>query len=146
MDPTAEQGGKSQVNPQGWANSPFFSHTFVITSTTTTPRPPDSWPSNQQRSAAHQHPSRSVNQCLFIAGNLFCSGSQPALAPSVLGLWRRCSAAKVGSHWHAAAYRPHGPDVALEANPSHCSPWETRFVHLLARSLSVKTVPSLKNK
>lgn len=134
MDPTAERGGKSQVNPQGWANPPFFSHTFVIT--TTLPPPPfpaDSWPPNQQRSTAYQHPSRSVNQCPLIAGNSSRSGSQPALAPSVLRLWRRCSAAEVGSHCHAASLQatwarrgPGGESVPLQSvRDDVCSPADT---------------------
>lgn len=62
--------------------------------------------------------SRSVNQRLFIAGTLPCPRSQPSLAPSVPGLWRRNSAAKVGSHWPAAPSRPCGPDLGPETDPS----------------------------
>lgn len=125
------RGPEDEASPPGWPN-----HPFLDTHLSYPPHlllPPDGWPCNQQGSAAQKEPpapqpsvrSRSVNQRLFIAGTLSCPGSQPSLAPSVLGLWRRGSAAKVGSHWPAAPSRPHRPDLGPETDPSY---WSLRMV------------------
>lgn len=125
------RGPEDEASPLGWPNHPFSDthlsyppHLLLLLLPL-----PDGWPCNQQRSAAQKEPpapqpsvrSRSVNQRLFIAGTLSCPGSQPSLAPSVPGLWRRSSAAKVGSHWPAAPSRPYGSDLGLETDPSYWS-------------------------
>lgn len=119
------RGPEDEASPLGWPNHPF-SDTHLSFS----PPPPSSFPMDdpatsrgqlRRRSPPHTQPSvrsRSVNQRLFIAGTLPCPGSQPSLAPSVPGLWRRSSTAKVGSHWPAAPSRPYGPDLGLETDPS----------------------------
>ncbi len=58
------------------------------------------------------------------AGTLPCPGSQPSLAPSVPGLWRRSSAAKVGSHkpadpLQAAWARPETGDRSITLESGH---------------------------
>lgn len=113
--------------------------------------PLDGWPCNQQGSAAQKEPphqtavrSRSVNQRLVIAGTLPCPGSQPRLAPSVPGFWRRSRAAKVGSHWPAAPFRPYGPDLGPETDPSHCSlDMIEAFCNLSVWTYTVKCKPHI---
>lgn len=132
--PQLNGGGQKPSQSPGMSKPAFFqSHICHNHHPPPPPFPADSWPPNQQRSTAYQHPSRSVNQCPLIAGNSSRSGSQPALAPSVLRLWRRCSAAEVGSHCHAASLQatwarrgPGGESVPLQSvRDDVCSPADT---------------------
>lgn len=120
------RGPKEDASPSRQTNHPFSDTHLSYRPHLPLSVPTDGWPCGQPGSAAQREPpalrpsvrSRSVNQGLFIAGTLPCPGSQPRLAPSVPGLWRRNRTAKVGSHWPGAPPRPCRPDLRPETDPS----------------------------
>lgn len=131
-DPTADQGARGQSQSPGMTRPAFLRHPFAASNFTSSSPKADPAPSRGQlrrripptlppHTSQPSVRSHWVNQRLFIAGTMSCLGSQPCLAPSVPGLWRRNSSAKVGSHCPAAPSRPHGPDKVLRTDPSYCS-------------------------